>query len=71
MDYSGRSPGPFSSFRKDDFEADWTKVAEGGFAQVYQVKLKHGRETFALKSFENSLSAGNFYRWDFSLEYEH
>ncbi|XP_029965094.1 ankyrin repeat and protein kinase domain-containing protein 1 [Salarias fasciatus] len=51
------SPGQFADFRKDDFEADWIKVAECRFGQVYQVKLKLWREKCALKSFDN-----DFYR---------
>lgn len=51
------SPGQFGDFRKVDFEADWIKVAECRFGQVYQVKLKLWREKCALKSFDN-----NFYR---------
>lgn len=50
------SPGQFADFRKDDFEADWIKVTECRFGQVYQVKLKLWREKCALKSFDN-----NFY----------
>ncbi|CAN9511368.1 unnamed protein product [Ophioblennius macclurei] len=50
------SPGQFGDFRKDDFEADWIRVAECRFGQVYQVKLKLLREKCILKSFDN-----NFY----------
>ncbi|CAK6968132.1 uncharacterized protein LOC121898295 isoform X1 [Scomber scombrus] len=51
----------FSNFKKDDFEADWIKVAECRFGQVYQVKLKLWREKCALKSFDTTC-ANNFYR---------
>ncbi|XP_045885733.1 ankyrin repeat and protein kinase domain-containing protein 1 [Micropterus dolomieu] len=50
------------NFTKDDFEADWIKVAECRFGQVYQVKLKLWRVNCALKSFDTTLSANNFYR---------
>ncbi|XP_070827017.1 ankyrin repeat and protein kinase domain-containing protein 1 [Chaetodon trifascialis] len=50
------------NFKKDDFEADWIKVAECRFGQVYQVKLKVWRVKCALKTFETSLCATNFYR---------
>uniref|UniRef100_A0A3B4VEK7 Ankyrin repeat and kinase domain containing 1 n=1 Tax=Seriola dumerili TaxID=41447 RepID=A0A3B4VEK7_SERDU len=43
----------FRNFRKDDFEANWIKVAECRFGQVYQVKLKLWREKCALKSFDS------------------
>uniref|UniRef100_A0A3Q0QVL9 Ankyrin repeat and kinase domain containing 1 n=1 Tax=Amphilophus citrinellus TaxID=61819 RepID=A0A3Q0QVL9_AMPCI len=49
------APGQFRNFQKDDFEADWIKVAECRFGQVYQVKLKLWREKFALKSFDTAL----------------
>ncbi|XP_023275668.1 ankyrin repeat and protein kinase domain-containing protein 1 [Seriola lalandi dorsalis] len=61
MDCFAGSPGQFRNFRKDDFEANWIKVAECRFGQVYQVKLKLWREKCALKSFD-SLCANNFYR---------
>ncbi|KAF3847741.1 hypothetical protein F7725_020769 [Dissostichus mawsoni] len=62
MDCLDRSPGQFRNFKKDDFEADWIKVAECRFGQLYQVKLKLKGETFALKSFDTPLCATNFYR---------
>ncbi|KAG7238712.1 hypothetical protein INR49_031228, partial [Caranx melampygus] len=61
MDTVDRSPGQITNFRKDDFEANWIKVAECRFGQVYQVKLKLWREKCALKSYD-SLCADNFYR---------
>lgn len=64
MDRVGGSAGHFESFRKDDFEADWTKVAEGRFTQVYQVKLKIWREKCALKSYDSAICPSNIYRWD-------
>ncbi|XP_042270425.1 ankyrin repeat and protein kinase domain-containing protein 1 [Thunnus maccoyii] len=62
MDCLDGSPGQFRNFKKDDFEADWIKVAECRFGQVYQVKLKLWREKCALKSFDTTLCANNFYR---------
>ncbi|XP_022055849.2 ankyrin repeat and protein kinase domain-containing protein 1 [Acanthochromis polyacanthus] len=62
MDRLDGSPGQFRNFKKDDFEADWIKVAECRFSQVYQVKLKLWREKCALKSFDGALCANNFYR---------
>lgn len=64
MDCFDGLPGEFRNFRKDDFEANWIKVAECRFGQVYQVKLKLWREKCALKSFDTSLCANNSYRWD-------
>ncbi|XP_041654039.1 ankyrin repeat and protein kinase domain-containing protein 1 [Cheilinus undulatus] len=62
MDCLDGSPGDFRNFKKDDFEADWIKVAESRFGQVYQVKLKMWRLQCALKSFDTTLCADNFYR---------
>ncbi|KAM7399472.1 hypothetical protein PAMP_018743 [Pampus punctatissimus] len=62
MDSFDRSPEQLRNFKKDDFEADWIKVAECRFGQVYQVKLKLWREKCALKSFDTTLNANNFYR---------
>ncbi|KAK5868626.1 hypothetical protein PBY51_009623 [Eleginops maclovinus] len=62
MDCLDRSLWQFRNFKKDDFEADWIKVAECRFGQLYQVKLKLQGETCALKSFDTSLCATNFYR---------
>lgn len=56
--------GQFRNFRKDDFEAEWTKVAECRFGQVYRVKLKVWQEKCALKSFHPALCSNNSYRWD-------
>uniref|UniRef100_A0A3Q3X1W5 Protein kinase domain-containing protein n=1 Tax=Mola mola TaxID=94237 RepID=A0A3Q3X1W5_MOLML len=52
---------PLRNFKKDDFEADWTKVAECRFGQTYQVKLKVWRVKCALKSFHTNLCPNNFY----------
>lgn len=68
MDCLDGSPGQLRNFKKDDFEADWIKVAECRFGQVYQVKLKHRREKCALKSFDTTLCGNNFYRWDLNGE---
>ncbi|KAM9359477.1 ankyrin repeat and protein kinase domain-containing protein 1 [Symphorus nematophorus] len=62
MDQLDGSRGQFRNFKKDDFEADWIKVAECRFGQVYQVKLKVWREKCALKIFDTTLCANNFYR---------
>ncbi|XP_070762509.1 ankyrin repeat and protein kinase domain-containing protein 1 isoform X2 [Enoplosus armatus] len=62
MDCLDGSPGQFRNFKKNDFEADWIKVAESRFGQVYQVKLKVWRVKCALKSFDTTLCANNFYR---------
>lgn len=64
MDYLGGAPGQFRDFKKDEFEADWIKVAECRFGQVYQVKVKLGREKCALKSFDIAFSGDNVYRWE-------
>lgn len=68
MDCLDGSPGQFRNFKKDDFEADWIKVAECRFGQVYQVKIKLWRVKCALKSFDTTLCANNFYRWDLNCE---
>ncbi|CAB1347522.1 unnamed protein product [Coregonus sp. 'balchen'] len=52
----------FRIFKKDDFEADWIKVTERSFGQVYRVKLKLWREKCALKSFDTTLTGTSFYR---------
>lgn len=52
----------FRNFRKDDFEADWIKVAECRFGQVYRVKLKLWQEQCALKSFDTSGTKNSFCR---------
>lgn len=57
MDRPEEFPGQFRNFKKDDFDADWIKVSECRFGQVYQVKLKLWREKCALKSFDQE-----FYR---------
>uniref|UniRef100_A0A3Q3G206 Ankyrin repeat and kinase domain containing 1 n=1 Tax=Labrus bergylta TaxID=56723 RepID=A0A3Q3G206_9LABR len=54
MDCLDESPGKFRNFEKDDFEADWIKVAENRFGQVYMVKLKLWRLHCALKSFDTT-----------------
>lgn len=66
MDYIDGSLVQFRNFKKDDFEADWTKVSECRFGQVYQVKLKVWRLKCALKSFDTTLCSNNFYRWETS-----
>ncbi|XP_047246929.1 ankyrin repeat and protein kinase domain-containing protein 1 [Girardinichthys multiradiatus] len=62
MDCCDRFLGQFRDFKRDDFEADWIKVAEGRFGQVYQVKVKLWREKCALKTFDPTLCSKNFYR---------
>ncbi|XP_058490822.1 ankyrin repeat and protein kinase domain-containing protein 1 isoform X1 [Solea solea] len=62
MDCFDGSPGQFRDFRKGDFEANWIKVAESRFSQVYEVKLKLWREKCALKSFDTTLCEHNYYR---------
>lgn len=62
MDCLDGSLGQFRNFKKDDFEADWIKVAECRFGQVYQVKLKVWRVKCALKSFDTALYPNSFYR---------
>ncbi|XP_038817817.1 ankyrin repeat and protein kinase domain-containing protein 1 [Salvelinus namaycush] len=52
----------FRVFKKDDFEADWIKVTERSFGQVYRVKLKLWREKCALKSFNTTLTGTSLYR---------
>uniref|UniRef100_A0AAZ3SPC4 Protein kinase domain-containing protein n=1 Tax=Oncorhynchus tshawytscha TaxID=74940 RepID=A0AAZ3SPC4_ONCTS len=52
----------FRIFRKDDFEADWIKVTERSFGQVYRVKVKLWREKCALKSFNTTLTGTSLYR---------
>ncbi|NXH17937.1 ANKK1 protein, partial [Bucco capensis] len=41
--------GGLTVFHKEDFEADWLKVASGGFGHVYQVKHKRWRTVYAVK----------------------
>ncbi|XP_042342740.1 ankyrin repeat and protein kinase domain-containing protein 1 [Plectropomus leopardus] len=62
MDCCDESSGQFRNFKKEDFEADWIKVAECRLGQVYRVKLKLQQEKYALKSFDTTLCASNFYR---------
>lgn len=62
MDCCDRSLGQFRDFKKDDFETDWIKVADGRFGQVYQVKVKLWREKCALKTFDAALCNNNFNR---------
>lgn len=62
MDCRDRSLGQFRDFKRDDFETDWIKVAEGRFGQVYQVKVKLWREKCALKTFDAAV-CNNFYRY--------
>ncbi|KAJ6653990.1 hypothetical protein lerEdw1_007622 [Lerista edwardsae] len=44
-----RHLGSLTLFTKEDFESDWRKVASGGFGQVFQVKHKQWRITYAMK----------------------
>lgn len=62
MDFLDGSPGEFRNFKKDDFEADWIRVSESRFGQVYKVKLKLWRLQCALKSFDSTLCGNGFYR---------
>ncbi|XP_049582903.1 ankyrin repeat and protein kinase domain-containing protein 1 [Syngnathus scovelli] len=62
MECLDAAPGPFRSFEKNDFETDWTKVAEGKFGQVYQVKIKLWREVCALKVFDTIVGTNNHCR---------
>ncbi|XP_051935148.1 ankyrin repeat and protein kinase domain-containing protein 1 [Hippocampus zosterae] len=55
MDSLDASRGQLRSFKKNDFETDWTKVAEGKFGQIYQVKIKLWREICALKVFDTTV----------------
>uniref|UniRef100_H3CQR3 Ankyrin repeat and kinase domain containing 1 n=1 Tax=Tetraodon nigroviridis TaxID=99883 RepID=H3CQR3_TETNG len=50
------------NFAKDEFEADWMKVAECRFGQLYQVKLKARREECVLKCFNLTLCSKSSYR---------
>ncbi|XP_061918031.1 ankyrin repeat and protein kinase domain-containing protein 1 [Entelurus aequoreus] len=54
MDYPEPSNGLLKYFKKDDFETDRIKVAEGTFGQIYQVKVKLWREKCALKVLDTS-----------------
>ncbi|KAM8905288.1 ankyrin repeat and protein kinase domain-containing protein 1 isoform 2-T2 [Spinachia spinachia] len=62
MDCLDGSLGQLRNFKKDNFEADWIKVSECRFGQLYQVTLKPQQEKCALKSFDKTLRANNFYR---------
>ncbi|KAM9734146.1 ankyrin repeat and protein kinase domain-containing protein 1 [Menidia menidia] len=62
MDCRGGSPEQFRDFKKDEFEADWIKVAECRFGQVYQVKMRLWREKCALKSFDTTVYSSKEYR---------
>lgn len=62
MDFTVRLCGQFKNFTKDEFEADWRKVAECRFGQVYQVKLKVWREKCVLKCFHPTLCSKSSYR---------
>uniref|UniRef100_A0A669DWK0 Ankyrin repeat and kinase domain containing 1 n=1 Tax=Oreochromis niloticus TaxID=8128 RepID=A0A669DWK0_ORENI len=55
MDRLDRAPGQLRNFQKDDFEADWIKVAKCKSGEVYQVKVKLWREKCALKTFDTTL----------------
>lgn len=63
MDFTDGLRGQFRNFAKDEFEADWTKVAECRSGQVYQVKLKAGQEECVLKCFHPTLFSKSSYRW--------
>nr|XP_040048378.1 ankyrin repeat and protein kinase domain-containing protein 1 isoform X1 [Gasterosteus aculeatus aculeatus] len=52
----------FRNFKKDNFEDDWIKVSECRFGHLYRVKLKPRQEKCALKRFDKTLCANNFYR---------
>ncbi|KAJ0022099.1 hypothetical protein NQD34_009589, partial [Periophthalmus magnuspinnatus] len=52
MELLNPSLGQLRDFKKDDFEADWIKVSECRFGQVYQTKLKMWREKCAVKTFD-------------------
>lgn len=60
MDSLDAARGQLRSFKKNDFETDWTKVAEGKFGQIYQVKIKLWREICALKVFDKTVGPN---RW--------
>ncbi|XP_057695637.1 ankyrin repeat and protein kinase domain-containing protein 1 isoform X2 [Corythoichthys intestinalis] len=62
MDYSAASTGQLRVFKKNDFENDWTRVAEGKFSNVYQVKIKIWRETFALKVYDTTDGMNHLHR---------
>lgn len=63
MDFTDGLRGQFKNFGKDEFEADWTKLAESRFGQVYLVKLKGSREKCVLKCFHPTLCSKGSYRW--------
>lgn len=63
MDFTDGLRGQFRNFTKDEFEADWAKVAECRFSQVYQVKVKAWREECVLKCFHPTLCSKSSYRW--------
>lgn len=63
MDFTDGLCGQFRNFAKDEFEADWTKVSECRFGQVYQVKLKVRPDKCVLKCFHPTLCSENSYRW--------
>lgn len=63
MDRVGRGIEKFRIFKKDDFEADWIKVTERSFGQVYRVKLKLWRDKCALKSFDTIFTRTSFFMY--------
>lgn len=71
MDFTDGFPGHFRNFAKDEFEADWTKMAECGFSQVYQVKLKASQEKCVLKCFDPTVCPKSSYRWGATLQFDH
>ncbi|CAI5795362.1 repeat and kinase domain-containing 1 [Podarcis lilfordi] len=44
-----RHSGSLTMFTKEDFEDDWLKVASGVFGEVFRVRHKRWRTTFAVK----------------------
>ncbi|XP_056906140.1 ankyrin repeat and protein kinase domain-containing protein 1 [Takifugu flavidus] len=62
MDFTDGFPGHFGNFAKDEFEADWTKMAECRFSQVYEVKLKAWQEKCVLKCFHPPVCSKSSYR---------
>uniref|UniRef100_A0A673YQE5 Ankyrin repeat and kinase domain containing 1 n=1 Tax=Salmo trutta TaxID=8032 RepID=A0A673YQE5_SALTR len=61
MDRVGGGIEKFRIFKKEDFEADWIKVTERSFGQVYRVKLKLWRDKCALKSFDTIFTRTSFF----------
>lgn len=70
MDFTDGFPGHFRDFAKDEFEADWTKMAECRFSQVYDVKLKAWQEKCVLKCFHPTLCSKSSYRLGATLLFD-